>query len=364
MKKSTSKINSHFIDKNKHAHFLAQNRQDSITHELIEEGDQIVFCSVCQSVFTLDSWKYIGRLHCNQSQTLKKIPVLRSLSLDKKKIEKRKKIDFYKKHTGGILIAFFVLIGVLGMMAMAVNALTSPATNLSIQGITIAEKHYLNNGRKYYQAQNYTEAERFYIKALNINPSNTEALHLLEQLENEYLLALEEADRFFKLQKYEDAKYWYRKATIYKPNSKYPTKQLSLITQAEAEAPISFVSTEELVTHNRYSILKAVPQEWKEFINKDEKLYFWIENLQKTEVLLSYESGLVELRSLEMNLATDKGKKRNKIYSLATEKDEDIKFGKLLTTFQGSKMPQAIFIYPELFLNEFKELDENQKVLD
>jgi hypothetical protein len=305
----------------------------------------------------VDSWEYIGRSHCHQSQTLKKVPALRSLSLDKKKIEKRKKVAFYKKHSGAVVMSTFVLVGVFGVIGMAINALTSPAKSMSIQGISITEKHYINNGKKYYQAQNYTEAESYYIKALNINPSNTEALHLLEQLENEYLLALEEAERFFKAQKYDDAKYWYKKATKYKPNSEYPTKQLSLITQAEAEAPTSFVSIENLNTENEYSILKEYPKEWAGFINKDEKIYFWVENLQKTEVLLSYENGLIELRSLK----ADEETKQNESLESVTKKKENTEFGKLLNTFQGTKMPQATFVYPELFLREFEKLNEKEQ---
>lgn len=357
MKKSTAKIHSHFIDKNKHAHFLAQQRQDSITHEVLEEGDEVVFCSVCKSAFTVDSWEYIGRSHCHQSQTLKKMPALRSLSLDKKKIEKRKKVAFYKKHSGAVVMAVFVLTGALGILTMGINALTSPAASMSVQGISITEKHYINNGKKYYKEQNYSEAESYYIKALNINPSNTEALRLLEQLENEYLLALEEADRFFKIQQYSDAKYWYKKATKYKPNSEYPTKQLSLITQAEAEPPTSFVSSENLDTENQYSILKEYPKEWEDFMNKDEKLYFWVENLQKTEVLLSYESGRIELRSLK----ADEEIKQNESSESLTKNKEKTEFGKLLNTFQGALLPQATFVYPELFLSEFEKLNEKEK---
>ena len=342
MKKSTLRIHSHRIDKTKHAHFLAQKRQDSITHEIIREGDEVVFCSVCKSAFTVDSWEYIGRSHCHQSQTLKKIPMLRSLSLDRKKIENRKKIAFYKKHSGGIIMAFFVVIGMFGMLTMAVNTLTSPAKNMTVQGVSITEKHYIINGKKQYQAQNYTEAENYYIKALNINPSNIEALHFLEQLENEYLLALEEADRFFKVQNYTDAKYWYKKATKYKPNSEYPVKQLSLIVQAEAEPPVFFRVAKNIQSAEQHSILKKYPTEWEAFINADEKLYFWVANLQKTEVLLSYESGLVELRSLETN--------------------EEKEIGKLLNTFKGTKMPQATFIYPEFFLKEFEKLSEEEKI--
>lgn len=372
MKKSTSKIHSHFIDKHKHAHFLAQKRQDSITHEIIQAGDEVVFCSVCKSAFMVDSWEYIGRSHCHQSQTLKKVPALRSLSLDRKKIEKRKKVAFYKKHSGAVVMAIFVLAGVFGMLTMAINALNAPATNISVQGISITEKHYITNGKKYYQAQNYTEAERFYIKALNINPSNTEAMHLLEQLENEYLLALEEADRFFKSNSYDDAKYWYKKATKYKPNSEYPTKQLSLILQAQAEPPNSFIKTENLNTEKKYSILKEYPKEWESFINKDEKLYFWVENLQKTEVLLSYESGLVELRSLEERKknnekpeflieSTHKAVSKEKTKKNFDGIEKNTEFGKLLNTFQGAKLPQANFVYGELFLKEFEKVKENKK---
>ncbi|WP_338759762.1 tetratricopeptide repeat protein [Bernardetia sp. ABR2-2B] len=360
MKKSTSKIHSHLISKTKHAHFLAQKRQDSITHEIIEEGDEVVFCSVCKSAFMVDSWEYIGRSHCHQPKTLKKVPTLRTLSLDRRKIEKRKKVAFYKKHSGGVLIAVCVLSSVVGMMTMAIDTLTSPAKSISTQGITITEKHYINNGKAYYKAQNYTKAESFYIKALNINPSNTEALHLLEQLENEYLLALEEADRFFKVQNYKDASYWYKRATHYKPNSEYPTKQLSLITQAQAEPPILFTNAKDLNKDLDYSTLKEYPKEWEEFINKDEKLHFWVENLQKTEVLLSYESGLVELRSLEEEKVNE-NKEQYEFSKPLTDNEEETKLGKLLTTFQGARMPQATFVYGELFLREFEKLSEKEK---
>ncbi len=362
MKKNTSKIYSHLIDKKKHAHFLAQKRQDSITHEIIEEGEHVVFCQVCKSVFTVDSWQYIGRSHCHQSQTLKKVPTLRSLSLDKKKIEKRKKIAFYKKYSGSALMSIFILIGVFGMMATAINTLTSPAKSISVQGISITEKHYISHAKKQYQAQNFSEAQNYYTKALNINPSNTEALRLLEQLENEYLFTLEEADRFFKAKKYNEAKHWYTNSRKYKPNSEYPTKQLLLITQAEAETPTSFIKTEELDNKKQHSILKKIPKEWEVFINKNEKLYFWTENLQKTEVLLSYENGLVELRSLKNKEEIKKNKfLENAPKLLEKEEEKKLKFGKLLTVFQGAKMPQATFVYPELFLKEFEKLEENEK---
>jgi hypothetical protein len=65
----------------------------------------VVFVSQLYSRF---SQAYIGRLHCHQSQTLKKVPALRSISLIKKEIESSQ-----VKHSGAGLMATCVLVGVL-----------------------------------------------------------------------------------------------------------------------------------------------------------------------------------------------------------------------------------------------------------
>lgn len=71
----------HKIDNKKHADFLAQNRKDPITGDLIIEGNEIVFCKECQSVFLKDTWEYLEGKHCNSKNTLVTFPKIESLNL-------------------------------------------------------------------------------------------------------------------------------------------------------------------------------------------------------------------------------------------------------------------------------------------
>ncbi|WP_375561885.1 hypothetical protein ACE193_04880 [Bernardetia sp. OM2101] len=71
----------HKIHKQKHYNFLNQNRKDPITGDLIVEGDEIVFCKECKSAFLKDTWEYLGKTHCNSSETLIDFPVQRVLEL-------------------------------------------------------------------------------------------------------------------------------------------------------------------------------------------------------------------------------------------------------------------------------------------
>ncbi|WP_375560625.1 hypothetical protein ACE193_23510 [Bernardetia sp. OM2101] len=64
-----------------HQSFLAQNRKDPITGDSILEGDEVVFCASCKSVFLRDTWEYLGNQHCEQSETLIDFP-LSSVILD------------------------------------------------------------------------------------------------------------------------------------------------------------------------------------------------------------------------------------------------------------------------------------------
>ncbi|WP_375559996.1 hypothetical protein ACE193_20100 [Bernardetia sp. OM2101] len=77
----------HKINIDKHSEFLKENRQDPITGDLIEEGDEVVFCANCKSAFLKDTWLYLGKKHCNQSKTIKKPVFGQSLILAKAKQE-------------------------------------------------------------------------------------------------------------------------------------------------------------------------------------------------------------------------------------------------------------------------------------
>ncbi|WP_338762776.1 hypothetical protein WAF17_18285 [Bernardetia sp. ABR2-2B] len=77
----------HKINIDKHSDFLNEKRQDPITGDLIEEGDEVVFCASCKSAFLKDTWLYLDKKHCNQSQTIKKPVFGKSLILAKAKQE-------------------------------------------------------------------------------------------------------------------------------------------------------------------------------------------------------------------------------------------------------------------------------------
>ncbi|WP_338813992.1 hypothetical protein V9L05_00810 [Bernardetia sp. Wsw4-3y2] len=72
------KINSNLQE---HQSFLAQNRKDPITGDSISEGDEVVFCAGCKSVFLRDTWEYLGSRHCEQSGTLIDFPLNYKLDL-------------------------------------------------------------------------------------------------------------------------------------------------------------------------------------------------------------------------------------------------------------------------------------------
>ena len=73
----------HKIDSSleEHQNFLAQNRKDPITGDSILDGDQVVFCAGCKSVFLKDTWEYLGNRHCEQYETLAKFPVQKEIRL-------------------------------------------------------------------------------------------------------------------------------------------------------------------------------------------------------------------------------------------------------------------------------------------
>ncbi len=64
-----------------HQSFLAQNRIDPITGDAILEGDEVVFCAGCKSVFLRDSWKYLGEKHCGEAKTLANFPIQKVMRL-------------------------------------------------------------------------------------------------------------------------------------------------------------------------------------------------------------------------------------------------------------------------------------------
>ena len=70
----------------KETFFLKESRQDPITGDEFNLGDEIVFCASCKSAFLKGSWEYLGYRHCEQEETLEKIPIQNQLQLKAKRI--------------------------------------------------------------------------------------------------------------------------------------------------------------------------------------------------------------------------------------------------------------------------------------
>ncbi|MGF1532789.1 MAG: hypothetical protein ACFCUI_03750 [Bernardetiaceae bacterium] len=71
----------HVLNTRDHADFLETLPADPITGEELQEGDQVVVCAGCKSAFLEESWHYMGSKHCQQSDTLPDIPILKTLQL-------------------------------------------------------------------------------------------------------------------------------------------------------------------------------------------------------------------------------------------------------------------------------------------
>ncbi len=67
-------MHTYILHADLHKELLTQNRIDPITGDAIQEGDEVVFCAGCKSIFLKDTWEYLGKKHCNQSQTLRNFP--------------------------------------------------------------------------------------------------------------------------------------------------------------------------------------------------------------------------------------------------------------------------------------------------
>lgn len=54
--------------------WLAEQRNDPVTGTPFQEGDLVVFCASCKTAFLSKSWDFLGRRHCEQSETLAEVP--------------------------------------------------------------------------------------------------------------------------------------------------------------------------------------------------------------------------------------------------------------------------------------------------
>lgn len=54
----------------KYANIINSSRHDPVTKESFREGQEVIACAKCKSIFDLNSWKYINETHCKQKETL------------------------------------------------------------------------------------------------------------------------------------------------------------------------------------------------------------------------------------------------------------------------------------------------------
>ena len=111
------------IDRNKHESFLADQRLDPATKELIKVGDRVVVCAVCKTVVLEDVWVHIfNEKHCKQTKTLNSIPQSRYVSITNECSDKENnKIIKKKEQTievlkGYLALMFILLIFVSGFL--------------------------------------------------------------------------------------------------------------------------------------------------------------------------------------------------------------------------------------------------------
>ena len=130
-----------------HQDFLNQNRTDPITGEKIEEGHTVVVCAACKSAFFIESWEYLGHSHCDQTETLKFLPLPQTLYLKANDKYKQEVLSFgFANHPmfisnndgcAGSIFAGFGSIVVSGIIGAEVNGLVGFLTFLILLGSCI-----------------------------------------------------------------------------------------------------------------------------------------------------------------------------------------------------------------------------------
>ncbi|WP_338790888.1 hypothetical protein [Bernardetia sp. MNP-M8] len=104
----------HTLEKEKHSDFLEQNRIDPITGDILQEGDEIVICASCKSAFLVDSWEYMNDKHCEQSLTLKEVPISEVVRIERPYLIDLNEIKVASRYGEAIFSAtpYFLITGI------------------------------------------------------------------------------------------------------------------------------------------------------------------------------------------------------------------------------------------------------------
>ena len=118
-------FNSYHITKEKHQHFLSEQRNDPVTGDSFSEGDEVVFCSVCKSAFLKDSWVYMGNKHCDQRVTLPIFPKSKVFYL-KKPIELSFVFVGIDNRSSATFVDVLVIVFICFIIALFTNKIHTP----------------------------------------------------------------------------------------------------------------------------------------------------------------------------------------------------------------------------------------------
>lgn len=110
---------THLLNSQNYSHIIG--RQDAVTGDIIKANDEVVFCSACQSVFLVESWEYMNREHCNQTQTLDFVPTPIPVLIAKKKVRGKNNDDKLIFEFGNSNIEFLRLLFIIPVISFLVG---------------------------------------------------------------------------------------------------------------------------------------------------------------------------------------------------------------------------------------------------
>lgn len=193
-------MNIHTLHKEKHIDFLNQERVDPITGDILQEGNQIVICASCKSAFLADSWLYMNGKHCNQTHTLREIPIQEIVKFDREsRAERLDKLAFYQfrsvkaSEITGVYTGFFILIGgIILYPSYVFNIVETMGIGLAIMllGIVVGKNIYkqktllLDSG---HFVINQNKKNQIIINSKNIESIQVEKAKFFSRLANSFL---------------------------------------------------------------------------------------------------------------------------------------------------------------------------------
>lgn len=239
----------HKLDPNQHAALFNESRRDSITGELLQPGDQVVFCAACHSVFSEDSWQYINKRHCGQSRTLSYVPTpRRELSLRKstpthrslyKKEKRQDESRLYLVASVSValmLVALLVYGGYRGYEHIRYRVFEQHSS-YSLQTNFAFEQRLMKRGDYYLAVERYQEAIEQYERILDYNENYAPAESRIHSIQSSFHRTVSLAGEHFERQNYQEARQYFYEALRYDPENEEVLQRLDQIAVIQSEPP-------------------------------------------------------------------------------------------------------------------------------